>query len=184
MKCSNFSVEKRKKTQKWNTLNSVENLEEIYAEVKRVFPSFAFPFLLNQAGKKPSLENWKLQVTLSRFRPFNTCCCKVLRSCHFSPDFELEHFVQWKNKKDYCFSEPVPLNLKWSCREERGPFAWPPWPPVGQRSPTYPSAAPLLWVPALPRWDLELVAMNKASWNEWIMTWSVILLNVLGLCQC
>lgn len=114
---------KEKKPQKRNTLNSVENLEEIYSEAKRVFPSFAFPFLLNQAEKKkktkPSLENWKPQVTLSCFRPLNTCRCKVLRSRHFAPDFELEHFVQWENKKrqavdrkDYCFSEPVPLNLK------------------------------------------------------------------------
>lgn len=66
MKCSIFSVEPPP-PQKWNALNSVENFEEICSETilslaERVFPSFAFTFLPNQA-EKPSLENWKLWVS-------------------------------------------------------------------------------------------------------------------------
>lgn len=62
-----LSRKKKKNTQKWNALNSVENLEEMCSEAilnlaERVFPSFAFTFLPNQA-EKPSLENWKLWVS-------------------------------------------------------------------------------------------------------------------------
>lgn len=60
-------LSKKTTTQKRNALNSVENLEEMCSETilnlaERVFPSFAFTFLPNQA-EKPSLENWKLWVS-------------------------------------------------------------------------------------------------------------------------
>ena len=42
----------------------------------------AFTFLPNQA-EKPSLGNWELQVTPSRFHSFNTCCGTVL--CPYYP---------------------------------------------------------------------------------------------------
>lgn len=122
--CSIFSVEK--KPQKRNALNSVENLEEMCSETilnvaERVFPSFAFSFLPNQA-EKPSLENWKLWVSghaSVHLAPAEAC---VLITAAPGLPWTFcsvpEERRQAVDRKDHCFSESVPLISKELWRRE------------------------------------------------------------------